>query len=221
MHFHYLSYPITKSMPVYGGSAGLELTPLKAIDKGDSCNTWRFCLENHWGTHVDGPNHFFAKGRKIMDYLADFWIFNNPQVLDVKLEPGELLRWETIVNRIDADSDLFLLKSGWGQSRGLDLYWKENPGIHADVGIGLRHLKSSIRATGIDWISVSSFVHREEGRKTHRAFLDPAEEGEPVLLIEDMDLFGDLTKLSRVFVAPLIIEGIDSAPCAVIGVFDD
>jgi len=217
MQFNYLSYPITKSMPVYGGSAGPEFTPLKAIDKGDSCNTWRFCLENHWGTHVDGPNHFFTNGRKIMDYPADFWIFDNPQVLDVRLEPGELLRWSVISPKVDKNADLLFIKSKWGQSRGLDLYWKENPGIHADVGIGLRNLKTSIRAIGIDWISVSSFVHREEGRKTHRAFLDPSEEGEPVLLIEDMDLSADLTRLSRVFVAPLMVENIDSAPCTIVG----
>ena len=70
MQFHYLSYTITESMPVYGASNGPELASLKAIDKGDSCNTWRFCLENHWGTHVDGPNHFFTNGRRIMDYPA-------------------------------------------------------------------------------------------------------------------------------------------------------
>ena len=221
MQFHYLSYPITKSMPVYGGSNGPELTSLKAIDKGDSCNTWRMCFENHWGTHVDGANHFFANGRKIIDYPADVWIFDNPQVLNVRLELGELLKWETIGDHIDADTDLLLLKSGWSQNRGSDLYWKENPGIHADVGIGLRHMNCAVRAVGIDWISVSSFVHREEGREAHRAFLDPDGKGEPVLLIEDMDLSADLTKLSRVFVAPLIAEGIDSASCTVIGLFDD
>jgi arylformamidase len=217
----YLSYPITKSMPVYGGSARLELIALKAIDEGDSCNTWRFFLENHWRTHVDGPNHFFTNGRKIIDYPANFWIFNNTQVLDMQLEPGELLRWKPIDHKIDISADLLLVKSGWGMRRKSGLYWKENPGIHADVGIGLRHLKCSIRIVGIDWISISSLVHREEGRKTHQAFLNPDGGGAPVLLIEDMDLSADLTMLSRVFVAPLIVEGIDSAPSTVIGVLDD
>lgn len=91
--------------------------------------------------------------------------------------------------------------------------------IHADVGIGLRHLKSSIRAVGIDWISASSFIHRKEGRAAHRAFLNPEGEGDPVLLVEDMNLFADLTRMSRVLVAPLIVEGIDSAPCTVVGYF--
>lgn len=220
MRIRYFSYLITKSMPVYGGRAQLELTKVKTIDNENSCNTWRFCLENHWGTHIDGINHFFSNGRKIMDYPADFWMFHNPQVLNVLLEPGELLKWETIANKINADADLLLMKSGWGQNRGSDLYWKRNPGIHADVGIGLRHLKCSIRAVGIDWISVSSFVHREEGRKTHQAFLNPEGHNEPILLVEDMDLSGNLANLSKVLVVPLMIEGIDSSPCTVIGVFE-
>lgn len=118
MQFHYLSYTITELMPVYSGSNGPELASLKAIDKGDSCNTWLFCLENHWGTHVDGPNHFFTNGRRIMNYPADFWIFDNPQILNVRLEPGELLRWNVIGAKVDKNADLLLIKSGWGQSSG-------------------------------------------------------------------------------------------------------
>jgi len=221
MQINYLSYPITESMPVYGGSGKPELCPLKAIRRGDSCNTWRVGFENHWGTHVDGPNHFFAKGPKVIDYPADFWMFDHPSVLNTGLEPGELLQWETIADRIAADTDLLLLKSGWGQMRGLDVYWNNNPGIHADVGIGLRQMNCAVRAVGIDWISVSSFAAREEGRKAHRTFLDPDDEEEPILLIEDMDLSANLSKLARVWVAPLRVEAIDSTPCTVIGFLDD
>lgn len=221
MTYKYLSYPFNAFIPVYGGLESITPRKIKSIEDGDSSNTFVFTLQNHWCTHVDAPYHFFEEGKKIIDYKAGFWVFCNPQVLDVQLQPGELLKWKTIANKVNAKADLLLLKSGWGQNRGLDLYWKESPGIHADVGIGLRNLKYSFRTVGIDWISVSSFAHREEGRKTHRAFLDPAGKGEPVLLIEDMDLTADFKRLSKVFVAPLIVEGIDSAPCTVIGLFDD
>ena len=221
MRFHYLSYPITKSMPIYGGLAKPELNSLKAIQKGDSCNTWRMRIENHWGTHVDGPNHFFENGRQIAVYPADFWIFEHPQVIHVRLEPGELLRWETISNHIHAETDLLLLKSGWSQKRNLDIYWKNNPGIHEDAGIGLHRMNCSVRAVGIDWISVSSIAHREEGRKVHRAFLNPNGKSKPVLLIEDMNMAVDLAKLAKIFVAPLLVEGIDSTPCTIIGFFND
>ena len=53
-----------------------------------------------------------------MNYPADFWIFDNPQILNVRLEPGELLRWNVIGAKVDKNADLLLIKSGWGQSRG-------------------------------------------------------------------------------------------------------
>ena len=65
----------------------------------------------------------------------------------------------------------------------------------------------------MDLISVSSYSNRNEGRKAHHAFLN-SEEGEPILLIEDMklDVF-DL--ISKVIVAPLRIEKADGTPCTV------
>ena len=78
-----------------------------------------------------------------------------------------------------------------------------------------------VQAIGMDWISVSSFENRELGRQAHRAFLNRDGEGHPVLIIEDMDLSADLNGLREVWVAPLLVEGIDSAPCTIIGIFDD
>ena len=80
-------------MPVYGGSAGLEFTPLKAIDKGDSCNTWRFCLENHWRTHVDGPNHYSGcspAGTHLREYYNEkpSWDLSDPVTVDSENNPN-------------------------------------------------------------------------------------------------------------------------------------
>ena len=44
----------------------------------------------------------------------------------------------------------------------------------------------------MDFISLSSFAHREEGRRAHKAFLCPYGKGgidfDPILIIEDMKL---------------------------------
>jgi kynurenine formamidase len=73
------------------------------------------------------------------------------------------------------------------------------------------------RAIGVDFVSSSSISHRDDGRAAHRAFLAPNDPGEPILLIEDMDLSADLSQLMRVVVAPLRVEGMDSACCTIIG----
>jgi kynurenine formamidase len=67
-------------------------------------------------------------------------------------------------------------------------------------------------------ISISSYTNREEGRKAHHAFLNP-QEGEPILLIEDMKLDID-GPFDKVIVAPLLIDKTDGAPCTVIAYSD-
>ena len=91
MQISYLSYPFTQSIPVYGGTDNLELTSLKDMKKGDSCNTWRLCFENHWGTHVDCPAHFFMEGQEVSDYPPDFWLFRKPQVIQIEAKAGQII----------------------------------------------------------------------------------------------------------------------------------
>ena len=66
----------------------------------------------------------------------------------------------------------------------------------------------------MDLISVSSYSNRLEGRKAHHAFLNP-EEGDPILLIEDMKL-DTVGPFSKIIVAPLLIDKADGVPCTVI-----
>lgn len=217
----YLSHPISESIPVYGGNANLDLMPVKSIVQGDSCNAWRFCLENHWGTHVDCPAHFFVKGQKVADYPPDSWCFRRPQVVQVEAKPGQIITRDTFSCNLDPQTDLILFQSGWWRLRGNKNYTVRNPGLHPDLALWLRQDFPAIRAIGMDWISVSSFENRGLGRQAHRAFLNPSGEGHPILIIEDMDLSADLNGLKQVWVAPLLVEEIDSAPCTIIGIFDD
>lgn len=208
-------------IPVYGGSASLDINPIKSIAHGDSANVFSFTLENHWGTHIDCPAHFFEKGQNIIDYPPEFWVFRHPLIIDVDLKPGELLRCSGWTDAITLGIDIILFKSEWGKLRKTEEYGIDNPGIHPEVGFFLRGTYPSVRAVGIDWVSISSFKNRETGRHAHRSFLNPDGINNPMLIIEDMDLSYDLRGLREVWVAPLRVEGIDSAPCTVIGVIKD
>ena len=216
----FLSYMMSHDNPVYGGIANLKLVQVKSVSRGNSANVFRLTMENHWGTHIDAPNHFFNNGLTVNDYPADFWFFKNPMVIKLDLKPCELLRLSDWTKRIKPYTDIVLFKSGWNKFRGCDNYCRENPGVHSEVGVFLRETYSNIRAIGIDWVSVSSFQDREAGRNAHRSFLDPNGPNNPVPIIEDMDLSPELKGLQEVWIAPLRIEGVDSAPCTVIGVID-
>jgi kynurenine formamidase len=217
----FLSYKLSPTTPAYGSKRiELQLQSIKSIASGDSCQTYWIGIENHWGTHVDCPAHFFANGKKVSDYDADFWHFRKPQVLEITVKPGQVIGKPDLFAKINPETDLLLLKSGWGKFRDKNIYSFQNPGLDPIVGIWLKKEYPLIRAIGFDWISISSYTNRKLGREAHKTFLDPASEGNPILIIEDMLLLDDMQNLSQVWVVPFRIEGIDSAPCTVIGVFE-
>lgn len=221
MRYRHLSHVLTEEIPVYGGRSSIGLSKVKSVAKGDSANISQFTITNHFGTHVEGPNHFFESGRKIADYSPDTWIFKHPQVVNVKLEPSEVLASAGWIGTIKSDADILLFQSGWSALRGKDSYCTENPGLSPEIGTVLRKNYPKIRALAIDWISISPFQDRPLGRASHKALLDPKGENEPILIIEDADLSGDLKDLSEIYVIPLRIYNADAAPCTIIGVFND
>ena len=197
------------------------IEPVKSLQSGDSSNVFRMTIENHWGTHVDAPNHFFDDGKKITDYPPEFWIYKSPMTVKVDLKQSEVLVCGDWLNTITSETDILFFNSGWGKYRDDKMYSCDNPGIHPEVGIYLREHFPCIRAIGIDWLSISPYQNRELGRAAHRAFLGLEGKNNPILIIEDMDLLCDLTKLRELWVLPLRVEKIDSSPCTVIGGFDD
>lgn len=220
LKYIYLSYLLTNEVPVYGGSDSLNIKNIKSLHSGDSANGFSFAMENHWGTHIDCPAHFFAKGPKPEDYPPETWFFKKPLVLSLELEENNIARPEDM-NEIPEGTDLLLIKTGFSRFRGTEKYSCGNPGLMPEVGTWLREKHPSIRAVGFDFISLSPYQNRGIGRQAHAAFLNPDGTNAPLLIIEDMDLSHDLTGLLSVIILPLRVAGMDSAPCTVIGVLKD
>lgn len=194
---------------------------LRSVESGDSSNSFAMEIQSHLGTHIDAPRHFFTGAQNIVSYSAGFFVFTKPYVLHVHLQPSELLNSVEDMFEIPGGCDLLLLKSGWTTKRMLPEYCCENPGISPELAKTLREKLPALRAIGVDWLSVSAYKYRDLGRETHRIFLNPDACNSPVLLIEDMDLSIDLKGLQRVIVAPLRVTGFDSAPCTVLGQWND
>ncbi|VVB88577.1 Kynurenine formamidase [uncultured archaeon] len=222
MKYIYLSHYLEDEIPTYGNNrVSLNITPIKSISKGDSANVYQFTMENHWGTHIDAPAHFFFNAPSICDFQAEHWIFKKSQVIEIPPEEGKFIDVDILQrHKINTDTDLLLIKTGFQRWRGKEKYSIDNPGIKSDAALWLRKNYPSLRAIGFDFVSLSSYTDRDEGRKSHCAFLDPDGNGNPILIIEDMNLQASLEKLKDVWVFPLLIKGIDSAPCTVIGVFE-
>jgi len=213
----WLSHPLSPETPAYGGGEGMCIEPITRISAGDTANTSRYVLPNHLGTHVDAPRHFFDSGPSLTDYPAEFWVFENPLLLDVPGDDGYLIGPKDVQGEITPETDVLLLRTGYESFRGESRYWEHNPGLDPELGTWLRERFTNIRVIGVDVISVTSRHHIDDGRVAHKAFLDPNKIGEPVLPMEDMPLAHVHGRLRRVIIAPLRLWNVDGGPCTVIG----
>ena len=60
-----ISVPLYPDMPVWPGSAGIQLTQTSRLDKGDSVNNSKLICDVHIGTHIDAPLHYIKDGKSI------------------------------------------------------------------------------------------------------------------------------------------------------------
>jgi arylformamidase len=214
-----LSHNLSERTPFYDGLPGPELEQLYDLRKGDTCNSFFFRTSNHAGTHVDAPLHFDRDGRSITDYDLSELVFTRPAVVDVPLGECELIEPSHLqaAPTVRPDCDIMLLRSGFAHRRRAGdarAYVVKGPGFSRSAAEYLLRRLPDLRAVALDFISIASMAHMEEGCDAHRVFLGcPGYGGRPILLVEDAWLPESLPVLQRVFVIPLFFEGLDSAPC--------
>jgi len=211
----FLSHPISNETPLYGGKKNIKICSASSIKSGNTANTLNLSFPNHSGTHIDLPYHFFENGKKLTDYDASFWIFNNPVCVDVFCDNGYMVNYMDVANKINNETDLLLIRTGFEKFRYESKYWKENPGLSIDLAKALRLKHPNLRAIGMDFISVTSRLHREEGRGAHREFLGSHYKSNPLVLIEDVSL-KHYNNIYQVIIAPIMIANADGAPCTII-----
>lgn len=212
----FLSYSLSTMTPSYGNSSPLKIEKTKSMSCGDSCNQLRFTMSNHLGTHIDFPSHFDADGKTADQYPADFWFFKKVALVELNTEAGEMIDIELFYKSIPVDTEVLLIKTGFCHKRSERVYWENNPGIKASSGAFLRANFPQLKVIGFDFISLSAFQNRQEGRIAHQEFLRKDRAGHPILIVEDMDLRELKLTPSFITIVPLRGEGFDGAPVTVI-----
>lgn len=214
----FLSHPYTSETPSYGNRDMVKVTVNSSIRSGETANSscWIF-TNNHIGTHIDVPFHFNDNGKKVADYVAKDWFFSNVGLIDVPCEKATLIT-EREVQKFDInlEVEILLIRTGFEENRGKDNYWNDNPGLSADLAVYLRNTFPKLRCVGFDFISITSWKFRKEGRESHKAFLAPNRNENPILAIEDMSLKNIKNKIDWLVVAPIIVEDGNGAPVTVI-----
>lgn len=162
------------------------------------------------------PRHFYADGQDISAFDAGFWFFDRPLCVDVPPK-GHIIKDE-LISRLTTISDkqtydCIIVRTGFNRYDSAQLM--ENFGFHMELADYIRNNFPAVRLFGFDTMSVSSFAERMEGRKAHKAFLNPEH---PLILLEDMMLMDvAMDKISRLIILPLRVDNADGLPCTVIG----
>lgn len=219
----WLSYKINQNTPLYGGrTQNLNIHKTSSMKNGDSANDTKIETTVHLGTHIDLPYHFYENGQTIDDFDIDFWFFKKPLFIEVKAKSfiikDELI--DILDNINDNSYDILIVKTGLCDIRGQQKYWKENYGFDPEIYDFIIDKFPKIRVFGFDSISMSSWQHRDIGKISHKAFLNP---NKPILLLEDMDLryISSKNDIKEIIVSPLRIDGCDGLPCSVFGFLDE
>ena len=203
-----LSHMLRQDTPSYGNRDKVIVRVNSSIKAGETANSSCWVLSNnHIGTHVDVPRHFSLEGKRTIDYPIKDYVFEACQVIDLPKTEACLIAPDDLKGEpIRKDVDLLLIRTGFERLRGEDAYWNNNPGLAPDLADYLRATYPSIRCVGFDFISVTSWKFRAEGRLAHRAFLAPKNGEREIWAIEDMSLKDAPPIINKVIVAPLMVE---------------
>jgi len=211
----WLSHSTNIRTPAYGNGIGFKLKQDKDQSKGASCNQVFFSMPNHLGSHVDAPKHFFKEAKSINEYKPEDWIFEKPFLIDLSSKKNEIVNIEcfNLQDHYDPDVDLILIKTGIEKYRGEDKFWKKSPIFDPTICSYLLEKYPSMKAIGIDAISISSLQNRELGRSIHRAFLS-----KDIRIFEDLSLkdISIMESLEMVIALPFRFDNADGAPSSVI-----
>jgi len=225
MNWIYLSHKISENTPLYNDSGAIEIDQYRKISLGDTCNNTKISMPVHSGSHIDAPAHFDDLGNTIDNYSPDFWISNNPAMIEINCKPGGLISLDMVVNDLEAipeETDILLFKTGTESWRGdgTEKYTKLGIGLEVTLCDWIRE-NLKLKFIGLDFISLSSPIHSAEGRAAHQALLSSKTSiKRPVLIIEDLSLEKLEKTPSSIISLPLQIEKSDGAMAIVIAKID-
>lgn len=216
MEITYLSHPIDESTPSYGNRDEIILKAKSSISDGETANTTDIRItNNHIGTHIDVPKHFYDNGRTLTDVHPKEWFFENPTLIDIPCERGRLISEEDFMKaNVHKNTDFLILRTGFEKFRLQDKYWNGYPGISEEACIYLRENFKNLRAIGFDFISLTSPLFKEEGKKAHLSFLDESS-GRGIFIIEDMKIAHLNKNPEKVIISPLLLDNGNGGPVTI------
>lgn len=213
---HLLSYSVKKGDPTWPGNPTFELTANTSISHGDAANTAMIHLFNHYGTHIDGPLHFYSGGLPLCSLPLERFLYEKPFLADIpkgpeeKIEPEDLSPYDKEIE----DSDLLLIRTGFWKIReeAPGTYENHGPAVSSRAAKYLVERFPDLKAIALDFVSLASYSDSADGNLAHQHMLGMYHD-HFICIIEDVNLRqAPSGRLISAAAIPLMIEEIDSSP---------
>lgn len=212
----FMSHALNDKTPSYGDRDFLKISPKSKIVNGVGANTSSISFSNnHMGTHIDTPYHFCENGKKTLDYCAEEFYFSNVGIINHPCTSAKLIDSNDLdLNSLPLDIDFLFINTSFEKYREEKKYINDNPGLHSELADVLRDKFSNLKGVGFDFISLTSWKFRDEGRKSHKSFLCNKR---PLLVVEDVS-FKELnaSQIDWTIISPLRTSDGNGGPVTII-----
>ena len=191
-----LTHTIENNMPVYPGTANLEMVPANTIEKdGFREKVITFC--SHTGTHMDAPSHMLQQGKNLDDYDCSKFI---GKALIIAIEKENNIKdYAKELKTVD----FVIFKTDWSKYWGQKEYFENYPCIRKETTEYL--VGFDLKGIGFDAISIDP--------------IDSKFENHYIVFENDMVIIENLKNLDKIhedifelIVLPLNIKAADGSP---------
>lgn len=199
-----LTHKIENNMPVYPGTAALEMIPANTIEKdGFREKVIKFC--SHTGTHMDAPSHMLDKGKNLDDFHCSKFI---GKALLIEIEDEKNIKeYEEKIKTVD----FIIFRTGWSKYWGEKKYFENYPCLKTET---VRYLMNfNLKGIGFDAISIDPIDSKFEN---HFIVFE-----NNMVIIENLRNLGKISEeIFELMVLPLNIKEADGSPIRAIGKVD-
>lgn len=218
MKLIWLSYPMSTTAPRPPAIPAPSVSEFQSIEK-DGANVQFLQCYNHTGTHLDTAAHVLPNGASIVEFTPEELIYRKIKIIDLTgtaddtVVTAELLEpWFTE----PSDADALLVRFGVEDRRKNDHARFSNhcPGFSIPAAEYIHQKMPQLRMIGTDVPSIACIHSLDETMKAHNAFFEKASTPH-FIIIEEMKLDADLSKVQTMLVSPWQHEDMNCGPCVI------
>ena len=197
-----ISVPLYPDMPVWPGSAGIQLMQTSRLDKGDGVNNSKLICDVHIGTHIDAPLHYIKDGKSIEQLKLE----NLIGLAVVAYLPEAEIITKNVLEELSLPEDtrrlLLRTRNSSLWETGLHQFQTNYVALTQDAAQWI--VDHDICLIGVDYLSVQRYG---EDPQTHEILLSAG-----VIIVEGLNLARVEPGLYELICLPLKLVGSEGAP---------